>query len=183
MLLYSTSGFGVFNYLIGNLDKWAVGLGFWTDQAINTPIPFTRSGHLVWAVIPLMVWTATGFYMLLFQAAMQSIPQSLYESALIDGAGSVSKHFHITLPLIRDTLVTGVVFLMITGLKVFDPVWILEQQQSRPESNTLATLLYAKIFNDYQIGFGTAIAVVQFLLVFLFTVTVFRFYRQDKLEY
>lgn len=183
MLLYSTSGFGVFNSVLGSFNEFLLEWGLREDPLVAVPFPFTDSTILAYSLIPMMVWTATGFYMLLFLAAMQSIPETLYEAARVDGASPISQFWHITLPMIRDTIVTGVVFLFIAGLKIFDQVWVIEQQQPRPASHTMATLMYAKIFNEYQVGYGTAIAVVLFLCVLAFTLLTIRFYRKEALEY
>lgn len=183
MLLYSTSSFGVLNAILGWINECLIRGGVASEPLFRIPFAFTDSKILAWSLIPMIVWTATGFYMLLFLAAMQSVPETLYDAARVDGASSPSQFFHITLPIIWDTVVTGMVFLLIGGLKVFDAVWVIEQQQSRPDSNTLATLMYAKIFDEYQAGYGAAIAVVIFLAVLLFTLVTLRLYRKEALEY
>jgi len=121
--------------------------------------------------------------MILFLAAMQNIPESFYEAARIDGASAFHQFTHITLPLIWDTIVVALVFFGIGGLKVFDQIWIFEQQQPSPESNTIATLLYSKIFEEYNVGEGTAIAVIQFVLVLVVTLVLLRMWRREPLEY
>jgi len=183
MLLYSTSGFGVFNNFLEWFNQSLIGLGARSEPLLKVPFAFTDSSILVWSIVPMMVWTATGFYMLLFFASMQSIPESLYEAARVDGASTFSQFWHITLPMIRDTVVTGLVFLIIAGLKIFDQIWVIEQQQARPDSNTLTTLMYSKIFTEYRVGYGTAIAVVLFLVILGFTLATFKLYRKEALEY
>jgi ABC-type sugar transport system permease subunit len=183
MLLYSTSGFGVFNTFLSSINHALIEWGVLKAPFIKLPFAFTDSPILAWSLVPMMVWTATGFYTLLFLAAMQSIPESVYDAARMDGASPASQFWHITLPMIWDTVVTGIVFLLIGGLKVFDAIWVIEQQQSRPDSNTLGTLMYSKIFSEYQVGFGTSIAVVLFLAVLAFTLATLRLYRKEALEY
>jgi ABC-type sugar transport system permease subunit len=183
MLLYSTSGFGVFNALLTWINERFTEWGLLTGPLVQTPFAFTRSTILTWSLIPMIVWTATGFYMLLFLAAMQGIPETLYDAAKIDGASSPQQFRHVTLPMIWDTVVTGVVFLLVGGLKLFDQVWVIEQQQSRPDSNTLATLMYNKVFNEYQVGTGATIAVVLFGACLFFTLGVLKLYRREALEY
>ena len=77
----------------------------------------------------------------------------------------------------------ALVFFGMGGLKIFDQVWVLEQQQTRPDSNTIATLMYGRIFEEYRIGEGTAIAVVQFVMVLIVTVLLLRMWRREALEY
>lgn len=183
MLLYSTSGFGVFNNLLGEVNQLLLGWGWSAEPLFKVPFAFTASKVLAWSLVPMIVWAATGFYMLLFLAAMQSIPETLYEAARVDGASALVQFRHITLPMIWDTIVTGLVFLLLAGLKIFDPVWVFEQQQPRPDSNTMATLMYSKVFNEYLMGTGTAIAVILFLIVLLCTLGTLRLYRKEALEY
>ncbi len=183
MLLYSTSGFGVFNNVLSGLNHLFLNWGMSTEPLFKVPFAFTASKILAWSLVPMIVWAATGFYMLLFLAAMQSIPETLYEAARVDGASTFVQFRHITLPMIWDTIVTGIVFLLLAGLKLFDPVWVFEQQQPRPDSNTMATLMYSKVFNEYLMGTGTAIAVVLFLVVLACTLGTLHLYRREALEY
>jgi ABC-type sugar transport system permease subunit len=171
ILLYSTTEFGVINNALLRLG------------ILERPFPFTESQHLVYAVVPLMIWTATGFYMVLFLAAMENIPESFYEAATLDGASGVAQFRHITLPLIREVLTVGLVFLVIGCLKFFDYIWVMENQWPRPESHVLATLLYAKVFTEYNVGYGSAVAVVLFILVFLATLITLRLSRREAIEY
>lgn len=147
------------------------------------PYGYTSSAILVRSLIPMIVWTATGFYMLLFLAAMQSVPKTLYEAASIDGATEGGKFMHVTLPMIWEVFVTGLIFLIIAGLKIFEPIWIMEQQLARVDSNTIATLMYSKIFSEYRVGYGTAVAVFLFILVLLFTSFTRKMTRRERLEY
>ncbi len=148
-----------------------------------TAYPFTESSHLLWAVVPMMIWSATGFYMVLFLAAMENIPETYYEAARLDGATATQLFFRITLPLMWDVLTTGIIFLVVGGLKVFDAIWIMENSHPNEKTHTLATLMYTKVFEEYNIGYGTAIAVLLFVLVLLATLLSFRLLRRERLEY
>jgi ABC-type sugar transport system permease subunit len=170
LLMYSTTDYGVLNRILRLLGR-------------TEPYAFTESTVLVWWIIPMLVWGAVGFFMLLFLAAMQNIPESLYDAARIDGASPLRAFTHITFPLIWDTIVVALVFFGMGGLKIFDQVWVFEQQQAIPESNTIATLMYGRIFEEYRIGEGTAIAVIQFVLVLTLTILLLRLWRREALEY
>ena len=171
ILLYSTSGVGLLNNLLKRLFH------------LSQPIAFTETHNLLWALVPMIVWSATGFYMILFLAAMENIPETYYEAARLDGATSGRLFRFITLPLIWDVLATGVVFLVIGGLKIFDLVWIMENGRPSPATHTLSTLMYARVFEEYNVGQGTAIAVLQFLLVLLASLVSIRLMRRERLEY
>ncbi len=177
MLLYSTTDFGVINGIL----RWAQQTFGW--PGIELPFPFVNSRYLIYSIVPMMAWTFTGFYMILFLAAMENIPESLYEAAKLDGAGPFAQFRHITLPLIREVLTVGLVFLIITTLKYFDPVWVMENQRPTKDSHVMATVLYQKAFSEYNVGYGSAVAVLLFILVFASTFLTLRLSRKEALEY
>lgn len=182
VLLYSAANFGLFNALIAGLQDslHSVGLA-WPNWSL--PIPFMDSKHLIFSIVPMMVWAATGFYMVLFLAAMQGIPESYYEAAKLEGATPWQQFRHITLPLIREVLAVGIVFLVIGILKFFDPIWVMENQRPTKDSHVMATLLYQKVFSEYNVGYGAAVAVLLFLLVFAATLVSLRVSRGQRVEF
>ncbi len=149
----------------------------------NQPVAFTQSSTLLWALVPMIVWTATGFYMVLFLAAMENIPESYYEAARLDGASPWNLFWSVTIPLMWEVLTTGVVFLVIGGLKFFDAIWIMENGRPKTPTHTLSTLMYQKVFEQYEIGQGTSIAVLLFILVLIATLISQRLMRREALEY
>lgn len=176
-LLYSTSDFGVINGFLAFLHErtgWA---------PVELPFPFTGKRYLIYAIVPLMVWAWTGFYMVLFLAGMEGIPEEYYEAAEMDGATGFGQFWHVTLPLLREVLVVGMVFLVINCLKIFEFVWIMDNEWPTAETHVLGTLLYQKVFSEYNVGYGSAVAVVLFVLVFLATLVTLRLSRKEALEY
>jgi ABC-type sugar transport system permease subunit len=171
VLLYSTTEFGLINGVLTGLD------------ILEEPYPFAATENMMWALIPVLAWMMTGFYMVLYLAAMQSIPEEYYEAALLDGAGGVQQFWHVTLPLIREVLVVGVVFLIISVLKIFDIVWVMENQWPSRDSHVMATLIYQKVFTEYNVGYGAAVSVILFVLVFCATLVTLRFSRREALEF
>lgn len=150
---------------------------------LDLPFPFAASQYLLIFIVPMMVWTATGFYMILFLAAMENIPETFYEAARLDGASEFVQFRMITLPLIRDVLTVGMVFLVIGCLKFFDAVWVMENEHPIRDSHVMATLLYQKVFSEYNVGYGSAVAVLLFALVFIATLLTLRLSRKEALEY
>lgn len=177
VLIYSTTDVGLLN----NLLKW-VAHRTHPGEAFS-PIAFTQSTHLLWAIVPMIVWSSTGFFMVLFLAGMENIPETFYEAARLDGATPGRQFFHITLPLMWDVLSTGIIFLVVGGLKYFDAVWVMENGRPSPLTHTMSTLMYSKVFEEYNVGYGTAIAVLLFLLVLMATLVSIRLLRREKLEY
>jgi N-acetylglucosamine transport system permease protein len=170
ILIYSTSQAGLLN----NLLRLAHRPG---------PIAFADHSHLMWALVPMIVWSATGFYMVLFLAAMENIPESFYEAARLDGAAPGRIFFSVTLPLMWDVLTTGIIFLVIGGLKIFDAIWVMENGRPTNDTHSMSTLMYSKVFEEYNIGYGSAIAVLLFVLVLAATLVSFRLLRRERLEY
>lgn len=182
VLLYSTTDIGLINAILGQIQHGLSAIGIdWLDGRI--PVAFTDSRTLIYALIPVMVWTGTGFYMILFLAAMQTIPETYYDAAKLDGASPFAQFRHITLPLMREVLVIAAVFLIISSMKFFDTVWVIENQYPTTESHVLATVLYQKVFSEYNIGYGAAVAVLLFIIVFTATLVTLRMSRKEALEY
>ena len=127
-------------------------------------------------------WLAVGM-VVLFLAAMENIPETYYEAAKLDGASNSRMFFSVTIPMMWDVLTTGIIFLVIGGLKIFDLIWMLMYSRADKETHTIATLMYQKVFSEYNIGYGTAIAVCLFALVLLATMVSFRLLRRERLEY
>ena len=182
VLLYSTTNFGVINGLLAQVQHLFASLGLhWPP--IDLPFAFVDSKYVIYSIIPMTVWTATGFYMVLFLAAMENIPETFYEAATLDGASEFAQFRFITFPLIREVFTVGVVFLVIGSLKFFDAIWVMENQWPSKESHVLATVLYQKVFTEYNVGYGSAVAVLLFILVFLATLLTLRLSRKEALEY
>jgi raffinose/stachyose/melibiose transport system permease protein len=144
--------------------------------------PWLAPAHLYTALIPIYVWMACGFNLVLYLAAMEGIDPQLYEAAALDGASPGRQFFTITLPLIREVIAISAVFLVINGLNAFEMVWLLTSQQPQSSTHTLGTLLVTKLFQDMSVGQATALAVILFALVFAAGAAVFRLLRRDAIE-
>lgn len=121
--------------------------------------------RLYWALIPIYIWLMVGFNLVLYLAAMEGIDPQYYEAAELDGAGRVQQFFRITLPMIREVIAISAVFIVIGGLNTFEMVWLLTGQDPLGGSHVLATWMVSTMFQDFQIGRATAIAVMMFVLV------------------
>jgi ABC-type sugar transport system permease subunit/ABC-type glycerol-3-phosphate transport system substrate-binding protein len=138
--------------------------------------------HLYGALLPIYLWMACGFNLVLYLAAMEGIPTDLYEASDLEGASPVRQFFTITLPLIREVLVISAVFLVIGGLNAFEMIWLLTSQDPASGSHTLSTLMVSTMFQEFQIGRATAIAVVMFVLVLLGSAGVMKALKRDTVE-
>ena len=142
--------------------------------------PWLASEHLYTALIPIYIWMACGFNLILYLAAMEGIDPQLYEAAALDGASAWRQFFTITLPLIREVLAISAVFLVISGLNAFEMVWLLTSQYPTSSTHTLGTLLVTTMFQDLDIGRATALAVILFVLVGAGSAAVLRGLRREE---
>ena len=113
------------------------------------------------------IWKTSSFAALIILAGLQGIPRELYESASIDGATPWQKFRHITVPLLKPALLLALVFRTIDALKVFDLVFVMTQGGPADTTNVLQFYGYKKTFAEGMIGYGSAIAVVVFLVSLL----------------
>lgn len=122
------------------------------------------------AVVAVDVWKATPFVALLALAALQVLPEEVYDAARIDGAGAIRSFFAITLPLIRPALVVAIVFRALDALRVFDVIYVLTGNNA----NTASMSIYARqqLVEFQDAGYGSAAATCLFLVVALVTAIV-----------
>jgi raffinose/stachyose/melibiose transport system permease protein len=144
--------------------------------------PWLSDSHLYVALIPIYIWMACGFNLILYLAAMEGIDPQLYEAAEIDGAPGWMQFFTITLPLIRGVVAISAVFLVIGGLNAFEMIWLLTSQDPSASVSTLGTLLVTTMFKDFDIGRAAALAVILFALVLAGSAAVLRGLRSEPVE-
>lgn len=124
----------------------------------------------IYGVLLVACWQYTGYMMVLLLAGIQSVPGELYEAATLDGASERQLFCYITLPGIRNVLITATLITMIGAFKVFDLVYILTGGGPANASQVLGTYLYNQAFTQARMGYACAIAVV--LLVFAMSLSV-----------
>jgi raffinose/stachyose/melibiose transport system permease protein len=144
--------------------------------------PWLSPDHLYPALLPVYLWMACGFNLILYLAAMEGVPDELYEAAEIEGASRLRQFFSITLPLIWEVIVISAVFLVIGGLNAFEMVWLLTQQDPVSSVHTLSTLMVSTMFKEFDVGRATAIAVVLFVLVLAGSAAVMGALRREAIE-
>lgn len=169
---------GLINASLAAVGRW-VGSG-WLQSFDG--YPWLAQQHLYVALIPIYLWMACGFNLVLYLAAMEGIDPQLYEAAEIDGAPPWRQFFVITLPLIWEVIVVSVVFLVIGGLNAFEMIWLLTSQDPQSSTHTLGTLMVSSMFKEFQIGRATAIAVMLFVLVLAVSALVMRGLKREEVE-
>lgn len=126
---------------------------------------------LLSAFVP-TVWQYIGYQMLIMYAGIKAIPTEIFESARIDGASGPRIAAKITIPLIKSTLTTCVIFAVIGSLKVFDIVYIMTKGGPMHASEVPSTVMYSAIFQRNQYGYGSAIAIFIVIECLIFTLII-----------
>lgn len=168
--------FGILNEALRDL-----GLNNWTQLWLadrNLVIP---------SIVVMSVWQSLGFYMVIFFAAMQAIPEELYEAASIDGANVWHRFRHVTVPMLRGTIIVAIVLNTINGIKAFDQIWVMTGGGPNHASETLGTYLYRTAFGSMgssnpQLGYATSIAMVILVVSLIFSVIQIRVGQINEVE-
>jgi multiple sugar transport system permease protein len=129
--------------------------------------------YAIWTLIALAVWQF-GSPMLIFLAGLRQIPTELYEAAAIDGAGTWSRFFRITLPLLSPVTFFNLVMQTITGFMVFTQAFIVTGGGPMDTTLFYALYLYRRAFESFQMGYASAMAWVLLLAVALCTAVLFK---------
>lgn len=129
-------------------------------------------------LIVVMVWIQTGFAMVLLSAAIKGVPVEIIEAARLDGANAWQQFTNVTLPGIRGTLVVVVTTISIATLKVFDIV--RSMTGGNFDTSVVANEMYTQAFNRQEFGYGSALAVILFLMVLPIVVYNVRVMRKQK---
>ncbi|MFE1290602.1 carbohydrate ABC transporter permease [Streptomyces sp. NPDC058751] len=121
----------------------------------------------MWAIVLTTLWWTVGFNFLLYLAALQSVPDHLYEAAALDGAGAWRRLFSITLPQLGRITVVVTVLQILASLKVFDQVYLLTKGGPDNSTRPVIEYMYDVGFTGYRLGYASAISYVFFALVIL----------------
>ncbi|MGI6458926.1 MAG: carbohydrate ABC transporter permease [Candidatus Hydrogenedentales bacterium] len=169
-LLYSAES-GLFNYLLRTLTRWLPG-------GPMAPIPWLESE--AWSKLSvsiLLVWRWTGYNMILMLAGLQGISGEYYEAAVIDGATRWQRMRHITLPLMRPTLVFCGIMSLIGTVYMFDEVFVLTQGGPGTSSTNFGLYLFNLAFMDFRFGFASSAAYTVAIAVFVVSLAVLKWRR------
>ena len=146
------------------------------NTTIQIFLPFFKSvswlgnpDTVMYAVFLTLTWKYFGLYLILFIAGLQDIPVELEEAARIDGASSGQVNRYIVLPLLGSTTRLTVYLAIVGSLQVFDLVWVMTGGGPVNSSDTMATYLYKFGFQRFQLGYGSSVAVIIFIVAFGFS--------------
>jgi raffinose/stachyose/melibiose transport system permease protein len=149
---------GILNFLLDSL-----GLQSWKLQWLSD------AGIAIYALIPPLIWSFVGLYLIIFISALQNISSDIHDAAKLDGATGLRKLVSISLPMIRATVQVAVILCISGSLKSFDLVYIMTKGGPAHATELLATYMYNSTFTSYRYGFGSAISttivIVSLLLI------------------
>src|SRR5690606_7781989 len=124
---------------------------------------------VLYAVFVVIAWKYFGYHMTLYLAGLQNIPTELEEAAQIDGCSRLQALRYITIPLLGSTIRLTIYLSVLGSLQLFDLVWVMTTGGPVGASDTMATYLYKYGFQRFQLGYGSAIAVIMFAICFGFS--------------
>lgn len=160
---------GVYNNLLESL-----GLVGWINNYFGS-----RTGALVCICI-VEVWRALGFHMVLYLAALQTVPQELYEACIVDGGNAWDKFKSVTMPLIVPGATVSILMSIINELRVYDVIKIMTDGGPGYDTESIVYNIVARGFGNNQMGYSSAIAVALFIVIG--SISVFVMNRSSKLE-
>ena len=131
------------------------------------------------SIIAMAAWRNLGFAMIVFIAGLQTIPAQLYEAASIDGAGRWQAFRHVTLPLLRPTILFLVVVTTIGYLQLFEEPFVMTEGGPLDQTLSISMYMYQQGFEFFKQGYAAAIAWILFILVAIVAVVQFRLLRSE----
>lgn len=133
----------------------------------------------MFSVIMANIWRGTAFSMMVYNAALASVPPELNEAATVDGAGPWQRFTRITLPVIRRSISTNLMLVTLQTLAVFTLIWVMTAGGPGTSSSTLPILAYQQAFRFMQVGYGTAIAAVTIVIGALFSIVYIKLLKPE----
>lgn len=157
---------GLFNYLLSEIGLPKV---LWLQNP----------NIALWAIVLSTVLVVPGTGVVLYSAAMGSVPREYYEAAEVEGANAFHKLFHITFPLLKPTTLYLMVIYTIAGFQIFERVYIMTGGGPINSTMTIVQLIYLTAFSDFNFGRASAQALVLFAIIVAFSVIQFKFLSSD----
>ena len=151
----------------------------------KTPVLWLGDQKLViYSLAIAMIWQAIGYYMVMYMASMASVPQSLYESANLEGAGRIQQFFSITLPLIWTNVRTRLTFFVISSINL-SFLFVKALTGGGPDGSTEVFLsyMYKQAYTNSSYGYGMAVGVVVFLFSFGLSALINFVTKREPLEF
>jgi putative chitobiose transport system permease protein len=156
---------GILNYILGIFHINSIG---WLSDP----------KYAIYSVIIVTIWKGLGYYMMIYLAALMSVPQELYEACDIDGAGFLTKHLTVTVPHIMPTIALVTTISSISAMKIFAEIYVMTKGGPLNSTKTIVYYIYEKAFENLDLGYASAMAVILLVVVMIFSlINIFCFER------
>lgn len=155
----------------GSLNHWLDSVGMSQNWLYTAPM---------FAIILANVWRGTAFSMMVYSAALSDIPPEIEEAASIDGASGPRRFWYVTLPMIRRSIMTNLMLITLQTLAVFTTIYVLTGGGPGTKSQTTPIYMYEQAFKFYNLGYGTAMAIVLLAIGAVFSLGYMRFVKVDE---
>ena len=152
--LYASQG--VLNYVLSLLHIESVGWLIDTKWAL-------------FSVAVVTIWKGVGYYMMIYLASLMGVPKDLYEAADIDGANFIQKHLSVTIPHLMPTIALVSIISTISAMKVFAEIYVMTKGGPLNSSKTIVYYIYERAFENLDLGYASALAVILLIIVMLFS--------------
>lgn len=136
----------------------------------------------LYSVVVVVGWQFVGLYMLIFLAAMQSIPVPVLDAGQLDGASGWRQTRHLLLPMLFDTVKLSMILVVTGAVQYFNLIWAMTKGGPANSSSVLASYMYTKAFTDNRLGYAAAVATFMLVINLLLAVGLQRLFRRDALE-
>lgn len=160
---------GVLNYLLSVFHIPAIG---W----------LTDPKYAIYSVILLTIWKGIGYYMMIYLAALMSVPKDLYEACDIDGAGFLRKHLTVTVPHIMPTIALVTTISSISAMKIFAEIYVMTKGGPLNSTKTIVYYIYEKAFENLDLGYASAMAVILLVVVMVFSLINICCFERNKYQ-
>lgn len=158
---------GILNYIVTKLGLEP--LGWLTDPNVA-----------LYSVIIVTIWKGIGYYMIIYLAALMNVPNEQYEACDIDGANFLTKHLTVTIPHIMPTIALVTTISAISAMKVFAEIYVMTKGGPLNSSKTIVYYIYERAFENLDLGYASAMAVVLLAIVMVFSLVNILYFERDK---
>ena len=162
-----------FEYSQGIVNNALIGLGLKPLAWLSDPL------LALFAISVAIIWKTSSFAALVLLAGLQTIPKSLYEAAEVDGASRWRQFLEITLPMLRPAIVVALIFRTITAIQTFDIPYAMTNGGPGNSTETLAMYIHRTTIDVLDFGYGSALAVLMFVVSVIATSGYLRYTRRD----
>lgn len=160
---------GILNYAVTKFGGTAIG---W----------LTDTRFALVSVIVVTIWKGIGYYMMIYLAGLMSVPKELYEACAIDGASALKKHLTVTIPHIMPTIALVSTISAISAMKVFAEIYVMTKGGPLNSSKTIVYYIYERAFENLDLGYASAMAVVLLIIVMIFSLINILFFERNKYQ-